>query len=126
MIRRIVLAMLLMMTCALAVPTTAGAAFDPFQVNCGDAQYANSTVCQTTAADPSGPGGVIFKITTIVRFVAGALAVCLIIYGGIKYITANGDASKIESAKNTIVYSLVGLAVIVLAAAIINFVVLKL
>jgi hypothetical protein len=65
------------------------------------------------------------KITLIVAYVAGAAAVLMILAGSIKYITSAGDSNKISSAKNTIIYALIGVIVIVLAASIIEFVVTK-
>lgn len=124
MIRRIIMAIMLLMISLLAMPLSTQA-FDPFQINCGVSGYSKSAVCSTPAQDPSGPGGVLLNIAHIAGFVAGALAIILIVYGSIKYITSNGDASKIQNAKNTIVYSLVGVAVIVLAEAIINFVIAR-
>ncbi len=49
----------------------------------------------------------------------------MLIYGGIKYITSSGDAGNAGSAKNTIVYALVGLVVIALAKTIIGYVISK-
>ncbi len=125
MIRRLTAALLLAVIGIIAVSMPVQA-FDPFQVNCGDADYSKSAICQTPAESLSGPGGPLLRITNLVTMVAGALAVILIIYGAIKYITSGGDSSNIQSAKNTIMYALIGVAVIALAQTIINFVVLKL
>ncbi len=57
-----------------------------------------------------------------VYFIAGIVAVIVIIIGGLRYITSNGDASGIQSAKNTILYAVVGLVVIIAAAGITGFV----
>ena len=46
----------------------------------------------------------------------------MIIIGGIKYVTSNGDSSGVTSAKNTILYAVVGLVVAVMAYTIVNFV----
>jgi uncharacterized membrane protein YjfL (UPF0719 family) len=46
----------------------------------------------------------------------------MIIVGGIKYVISNGDSSKVKSAKDTIMYSVVGLVVALLAYAIVKFV----
>lgn len=56
-------------------------------------------------------------------FLIGLVAVIMIIFGGFKYITSSGDAGKLESAKNTILYAVVGLLVAILAFAIVNFVI---
>jgi len=53
----------------------------------------------------------------------GIIAVIMIIVGGIRYTLSNGDASQIKSAKDTILYAVVGLVVAMLAYAIVNFVV---
>lgn len=62
-------------------------------------------------------------IVNIMLYVLGAIAVIMIVIGGIKYTTSNGDSSSITSAKNTILYAVVGLVVAVMAYAIVNFVV---
>lgn len=56
-------------------------------------------------------------------FIIGALAVIMLIYGGYKYIISAGDASRLKSAKDTIMYAVIGLIVVVLAYSIANFVV---
>lgn len=64
-------------------------------------------------------GGVINVVLSLV----GVLAVCVLIVGGIMYITSTGDAAKVHRAKNAIIYGVVGLVVSLLAYAIVNFVV---
>ncbi len=48
-------------------------------------------------------------------FVAGVLAVIFILIAAIRYIAANGDKTKVASARSMIVYALIGL-IIVLAS----------
>ncbi len=55
--------------------------------------------------------------------VAGLIAVIVIIVGGIQYITAGGDPSKVAKAKNAILYAVIGLIIVILAAVITNFVI---
>jgi hypothetical protein len=64
-------------------------------------------------------------IVNTMLFILGILAVIMIIVSGIKYVTSNGDASKIKSAKDTLTYSIVGLVVAILAYAIVNYVVTR-
>jgi amino acid transporter len=68
----------------------------------------------------------IANIINILLFVIGAVAVIMIIIGGIRYVTSNGDQAQVKGAKDTILYSIIGLVVAILAYAIVNFVVLKL
>jgi len=58
-----------------------------------------------------------------VYLIAGIVAVIAIIIGGIRYIASNGDSSGIQSAKNTILYAVVGLVVVIAAASITGFVI---
>jgi hypothetical protein len=78
--------------------------------------------------DPEGGEGASLQdsITTIVNillFLLGAIAVVMIVIGGIRYATSNGEQSAIASAKNTILYAVIGLIVAILAYAIVNFVI---
>ncbi len=52
---------------------------------------------------------------------AGLVAVGIIVYGGIKYLTAQGDPGKIKQASQIIAYALMGLIVVLLAGAITAF-----
>lgn len=107
-------------------PAAAFAGTDPFEgVDCAG-QPSNSVICQSRneTEDPvAGPNGVILQVTNIIAFIAGLTAVIIIVIGGIKYITAAGDASSISSAKNTILYAAVGLIVIALGRFVIGFVI---
>ena len=49
----------------------------------------------------------------------------MMIIGGIRYVISNGDSSQITSAKNTIMYAVIGLVVALLAYAIVNFIVVQ-
>lgn len=62
-------------------------------------------------------------ILSIVFGILGAVALLMIVISGLRYITSDGDPQKAGSAKSGIVYALVGLAVAVLAQAIVVFVV---
>lgn len=57
-----------------------------------------------------------------IYFIAGFIAVLMIIIGSIRYITSSGDSSKAMKARNTIVYSAIGIAMVALAFSITYFV----
>lgn len=78
-----------------------------------------SSVCKGRG-DQAAP--LIKNIVNILIYLTGAIAVIMIIIGGIKYVTSNGDSSGVTSAKNTILYAVVGLVVAVMAYTIVNFV----
>ena len=52
----------------------------------------------------------------------GIIAAVMIIIGGVKYSTSAGDPGKVQSAKNTIMFSIIGLIVALSAFAITNFI----
>lgn len=66
------------------------------------------------------------SIIDVLLFIVGAVAVIMIIVGGIKYVTSGGDQNNVKSAKDTILYSVIGLIVAILAYAIVKFVVTNL
>jgi hypothetical protein len=62
------------------------------------------------------------RVINMMIFLIGAVSVVMIIVGGLRYVLSGGDSSAINGAKNTILYSIVGLAVAIMAYAIVNFV----
>lgn len=65
----------------------------------------------------------ILQIVNYVLVIVGVVALAYLVYGGFLYITAQGDGKKIEQAKNTIIYAVIGIVVIGIAAAVVNFVI---
>lgn len=66
--------------------------------------------------------GTIQTILTLVFTVTGAIAVVMVIIGGIKYSSSGGDPSAVSKAKNTIIFAVVGLILSILSVSIVNFV----
>jgi len=58
----------------------------------------------------------------LVYFIAGALAVIVIIIAGIMYTISSGDAGRVAKAKNLLTYAIVGLIVVLCAYTITGFV----
>ncbi len=69
-----------------------------------------------------GDTGIITKITNTLLFIAGALAVIMLIFGGIRYTISGGNSSNVTAAKNTVMYAIVGLIISFLAYAAVNFI----
>ncbi len=69
-----------------------------------------------------GNSGVFSEITNVLLFVIGAVAVIMIVIGGLRYVISGGDAKQVQAAKNTILYALVGVIIAILAYAVVNFV----
>lgn len=70
-----------------------------------------------------GNSGVFSQISNVLLFIVGAIAVIMIVIGGLRYVISGGDSSQVQAAKNTILYALVGVIVAILAYAAVNFVV---
>lgn len=66
---------------------------------------------------------IVGNITNMLLWVAGVASVIAIVVGGIMYITSSGDEKRVSSAKNTILYAVVGMIVALMAYAIASFVV---
>ena len=59
----------------------------------------------------------------LVYFLAGVIAVIVIIVAGIMYTISSGDSGRVSKAKNLLTYSIVGLVVILAAFTITNFII---
>lgn len=77
---------------------------------------------QAGGSDSDSLPDIVGTVVSTMLFIVGVLAVIMIIYSGIRYITAHGDKGQVESAKNTLIYSIVGLVVAIVAYAIVNWV----
>lgn len=98
---------------------------------CSNTKAAQSSICKDNAAqqkssDTNPVASLIGKISTLVAIVAGIAAVIMIIISGFKFVTSAGDAQKVAGARNTLVWSVVGLIVVAFAAVIISFIMSKL
>lgn len=73
-----------------------------------------------------------YDLNTLVEFIgniigilisfAGVVAIVFIIIGGIKYATSFGNPQTMESAKQTLLWSIIGLVIVVCSYAILRFV----
>ena len=80
-------------------------------------------ICGTADSDEETElQGRIRAVLNVVYLWVGIIAVIVIVIGGIRYMTSQGEPDKIKGAKNTIIYSLIGLIVTLAAFAITNFV----
>ena len=80
----------------------------------------------TPVGDNTDPNALTTNVAGIINGVIGALgivAVIVIIMGGVSYMTSAGDASKVKKAKDTILYGVIGLIIVMLSFAIVNWVI---
>lgn len=105
---------------AVFIPAGTVGAIDVFQPCTGANK--DTAVCAASKTDTSA-NKFITNVTNLLFFAIGTIAVIMIIIGGIRYATSDGDSAKLKSAKDTIMYSVVGIVVAILAYAIVAFVV---
>lgn len=90
----------------------------------------SSTVCndlsKTSGGSKSSLASIINGFIKTALIGIGSLAVIMLIYGGIKYITSSGSKDNILLAKKVIIYAIAGLLLAVSAYAIVKFITGKL
>ena len=69
--------------------------------------------------------GVINTTINVLSFVVGVAAVIMIIINGLRFVTSSGDPAKVSSARDGILYAVVGLVVVLLSQTVVKFVVNK-
>ncbi len=132
--KKIIVSLGFLLSFSFLIPITVHAS--PYNAFCSNGQIspnsgrglagANALCKDNPSSNPLyGPSGIIDKVINIVTIVAGVAAIIMIIIAGLQFVLANGDSKRVESARNTIIFTVVGLVVIVLARFIIEFVVSK-
>lgn len=98
-------------------PAVPVAAIDPLADACKS--NSGSAICKNQDEDATD---LIDTLVDVLLYIVGALAVIMIIVGGIMYTISGGDAGKVTKAKNTLTYAIVGLFVAFIAFALVNWV----
>jgi len=80
----------------------------------------NDNGCTEDGSSPT-VNSTIHAVVTILSFIVGTASVIMIMVGGFRYVTSGGDSTKVGSAKNTLLYALVGLIIVALAQVIVRF-----
>lgn len=107
----------LVLACSLLIPATALA-----QTKDSICEGVGKTAGAAGCAGDSSLDGIVATVINVMSMIVGIIAVIMIIIGGIKYVTSSGDSNNVNSAKNTILYAIVGLIVVALAQVIVRFV----
>jgi hypothetical protein len=101
-------------------------AFSPLQQACSaGGSTSGASVCQDQSGSNTfyGPNGILDKIINLFSIVIGIVAVFAIMVAGFIYVTSGGDSAKVNTAKNTILYVVVGLVIVAIAQVIEAFVI---
>ncbi|MDR1032534.1 MAG: pilin [Candidatus Nomurabacteria bacterium] len=99
---------------------------DQSKAICTDASVpadAKKDVCAELGGDTHALDKPVANAINAMLFIIGILSVGMIIFGGITYASSAGDSSKLTTAKNAIMYAIIGLVVALTAFVIVNFVI---
>ncbi len=102
-----------------AVSTVSAASCDTTTIT-GGANCANPG---TTSKGLFDQGGIFQSVVHIIIFLVGAIAVIMLIVGGIRFVVSGGNEQAVTAARHTILYAVIGIIVAILAFAIVDFVI---
>jgi len=106
---------------AVAGPALAAGTCDPNTLTIDNG--AQCAKAQSAKDNLFAENGIFATIANTLIFLVGAVAVIMLIVGGLRYVISNGDSKAVEGAKNTILYSIVGIVVAVISFALVQFVI---
>jgi hypothetical protein len=115
----------LLLGLSVAAPATvvnAAATCDNTDLTIGGGANCAAGTQQASGPGLFDPGGIFQTVSNILLFLVGAISVIMLIIGGIRYVISGGDQNQVTSAKNTILYAIVGIVIAFLAYAAVNFV----
>jgi hypothetical protein len=127
----IILSLLLGLLTPVVAPTLVLAQTEPLKEACDQTKGSQKPATCYNIANPNenpitGPNGIIIKASRIIALITGAAAVIVIMVAGLRYIVSAGDPNSVNTAKNAILYAMVGLVVSVFAPIVIGFVLQRL
>lgn len=105
------------------VATTTVSAQTPKEQICKGINNSDSGSCNTSGSN--NLQAFIRNIINILLFIIGSIAVIMVIIGGLRYVISGGDSSQTKSAKDTVLYAIIGLIVAAMSYALVNFIVLR-
>jgi hypothetical protein len=107
---------------ALAGPSVLAPACSLVDENESEACAANRQGTPDTGNPIYGPHSLLYRAAQLISIIVGMASVVVILIGGYKYVTSSGDPGNIKSAKDTIMFALVGMVVAIVAQSIVVFV----
>lgn len=99
---------------SLTAPTVGAVTVDP----CAETN-SNSPLCQNSNVTSDS---IVKTIIDIFLYLVGAISVIMIVYSGFRYVTSAGNQNSVTSAKNTLLYAVIGLIVAMFAWAIVSWI----
>lgn len=78
--------------------------------------------CAAKNATEPNVGNTLSTVINLMSAVAGIISVIMIIIAGVKFMTSQGDAGKVASARSTVIYAVIGLVIVVVSQGFVFFV----
>lgn len=66
-------------------------------------------------------GLIALAILEILLRLSGLIAIGMVVYGGIRFISSQGESENAKAARNTIINAVIGLAIVLSASVLVNF-----
>lgn len=92
-------------------------------INQGANATGSSADCNNGTTLTTGVSNLAKTITTDFSILVGAISVIMIIFAGFKYITSGGSNENTNSARNILMYAVIGLVIAVIAQLIVHLVI---
>lgn len=111
----------------LIMASPAVAIANPLTKACQTNGAGSTAICQDARqTGPNGLNKILKTVIDVMLLIVGLIAVLFVVIGGMRYVFSAGDAAAAKSAKNTIIYALIGLILAILSYGIVNFVLSRL
>jgi hypothetical protein len=120
------LIILIVISIVLMPKVNVSAQLDPLAF-CEQDEFKTSDVCtqrtdeKSSSSIDSGKDGIFLRIVNLIIYLTASLSILMVVIGAFKYVISGGEGSQTKSAKDTILYALVGLFVAISSFAIVRF-----
>lgn len=91
-------------------------------IQCGTNGASGGTTKSTAQATDSF-NNIVSTLLNILTVLVGVVAVIMIVLAGYRFITSGGNAEKVKSARNALLYAIIGIVIAALAQVIAQFVI---
>ncbi len=81
-----------------------------------------TTVLPNPLGNAVTPAELAARVINILLGVVGIAALVVFVYGGVQYMFSGGNSQKVQSAKDTIVYATLGIAIILASRSLLQFI----
>jgi hypothetical protein len=95
-------------------------ALTPAEEACMAVEALGGAKCDATAQ--TGISNTVKTVVNVMSFIVGIISVIMIIIAGIRFTTSGGDPQAASGARQTIIYAVIGIVIVIMAQVIVAFV----